>query len=47
MADAAFPAAAAVLRLDVAVPEVTREPAAPVVTAPGARRPAGQPSGLY
>jgi lysophospholipase L1-like esterase len=47
MADAAFPAAAAVLQLDAAVPEVTREPAAPVVTAPGARRPAGQPSGLY
>jgi lysophospholipase L1-like esterase len=47
MADAAFPAAAAVLQLDAAVPEVTREPAAPVVTAPGVRRPAGQPSGLY
>src|SRR6266852_2952024 len=40
-------AAAAVLQLDAAVPEVTREPAAPIVTAPGARRPAGQPSGLY
>jgi hypothetical protein len=37
MADAAFPAAAAVLQLDAAVPEVTREPAAPIVTAPGAR----------
>jgi hypothetical protein len=37
MADAALPAAASVLHLDAAVPEVTQEPAAPVVIAPEAR----------
>jgi hypothetical protein len=37
MADAALPAAAAALQLDAATPEVTAEPAAPVVLAPDAR----------
>jgi lysophospholipase L1-like esterase len=37
MADAALPAAASVLRLDVTVPEVTEEPEAPVVIAPQTR----------
>ena len=36
MADAALPAAAAVLQLDAAAPEVTQEPAAPIRRAPGA-----------
>ena len=37
MADAALPAVASVLQLDIAEPEVIREPVAPVVTAPGMR----------
>jgi hypothetical protein len=37
MADAAVPAAASVLQLDVAVPEVIRGPASPIVIAPDAR----------
>jgi hypothetical protein len=37
MADAALPAAASVLELDAAVPEVIQQPAAPVVIAPGTR----------
>jgi len=37
MADAALPAAASALHLDAAVPEVTAEPAAPVVTGPAAQ----------
>jgi lysophospholipase L1-like esterase len=37
MADAALPAAASVLHLDTAVPEVTSEPAMPVMIAPEAR----------
>jgi lysophospholipase L1-like esterase len=37
MADAALPAVASVLQLNVAVPEVTQEPAAPVAIAPDAR----------
>jgi lysophospholipase L1-like esterase len=37
MADAALPAAASVLELDTAVPEVTQQPVAPVETAPGIR----------
>jgi lysophospholipase L1-like esterase len=37
MADAALPAVASVLRLDAAVPEVTQEPATPIVIAPDAR----------
>jgi lysophospholipase L1-like esterase len=47
MADAALPAVASVLQLDAAVPEVIQEPAAPIVAAPDAGRPAGQPGGLY
>jgi hypothetical protein len=37
MADAALPAAAAVLQLDAAAPEATQEPATPVVIAPNTR----------
>jgi hypothetical protein len=37
MADAALPAAASVLQLDIGVPEVIQEPASPIVIAPGAR----------
>jgi lysophospholipase L1-like esterase len=37
MADAALPAVASVLQLDAVVPEVTEEPAAPVVAAPDTR----------
>ena len=37
MADAAVPAVAAVLQLDIAEPEVIREPVAPVNIAPGTR----------
>jgi hypothetical protein len=37
MADAALPAAASVLQLDIGEPEVIREPVAPVNIAPGAR----------
>ena len=37
MADAALPAVASVLQLDIAEPEVIREPVAPVVIAPGTR----------
>ena len=37
MADAALPAVTAVLQLNAVVPEVTAEPAPPVVTGPGAR----------
>jgi hypothetical protein len=37
MADAALPAVASVLQLNVAVPEVTQEPETPIVIAPGAR----------
>ena len=36
MADAALPAVASVLQLDIAEPEVIREPVAPVLIAPGA-----------
>ena len=39
MADAALPAAAAVLQLDAAVPEVTSQPVAPIPAAPDAPRP--------
>jgi hypothetical protein len=39
------PAAAAVLRLDAAVPEVTSQPVQPV--APDAPRPPGKAGGLY
>jgi len=37
MADAALPAVASVLQLNVAVPEITAEPASPIVIAPDAR----------
>ena len=37
MADATLPAAASVLRLDAAVPEVTQEPTTPIVIVPDAR----------
>jgi lysophospholipase L1-like esterase len=47
MADAALPAAAAVLQLDVAVPEVTSEPVPPIPVAPGVPRPSGKTGGLY
>jgi hypothetical protein len=36
MADAALPAVASVLQLDIVEPEVIREPVAPVLIAPGA-----------
>jgi len=47
MADAAVPAAAAVLQLDVAVPEVTSEPVPPIQVAPGVPRPSDKTGGLY
>jgi lysophospholipase L1-like esterase len=37
MADAALPAVAAVLQLNAAVPDVTQQPAMPIMIAPGAR----------
>jgi hypothetical protein len=39
MADAAVPAAASVLQLDTAVPEVSSQPMAPIPVAPNAPRP--------
>ena len=42
MADAAVPAAAAVLQLDAGVPEVTSQPVAPIPIAPDAPRPPGR-----
>jgi lysophospholipase L1-like esterase len=42
MADAAVPAAAAVLQLDAGVPEVTSQPVAPIPVAPDAPRPPGR-----
>ena len=47
MADAALPAAAAVLQLDAAVPNVTSEPAPPIPVAPVAPQPSGKTGGLY
>ena len=47
MADAALPAAAAVLQLDAAVPSVTSEPAPPIPGAPIAPQPSGKTGGLY
>jgi lysophospholipase L1-like esterase len=47
MADAALPAAAAVLQLDAAVPEVTSEPAPPIPATPDTPRPPGKTGGLY
>jgi hypothetical protein len=46
MAEAAVPAAASVLHLDAAVPEVTQEPAAPVLVAPDKPAAPGQSGGL-
>jgi hypothetical protein len=46
MADATLPAAVSVLGLDAVPSETRQEPAAPVVIAPGRRRPGG-PGGLY
>jgi lysophospholipase L1-like esterase len=42
MADAAVPAAAAVLQLDAGVPEVTSQPVAPIPVAPDVPRPPGR-----
>ena len=42
MADAAVPAAAAVLQLDAGVPDVTSQPMAPIPVAPDAPRPPGR-----
>jgi lysophospholipase L1-like esterase len=47
MADAALPAAAAVLRLDAAVPEVTSEPAPPIAVTPDPPPTVGKTRGLY
>lgn len=47
MADAAAPAAAAVLQLDAAVPEVISQPVPPIPAAPDAPRPSGKTGGLY
>jgi lysophospholipase L1-like esterase len=47
MADAALPAAAAVLQLDAAVPEVISQPVPPIQFAPDAPRPSGNTGGLY
>jgi hypothetical protein len=46
MADAATPAAAAVLQLDSAVPEVTSQPVPPIPAAPGVPRPSGRTGGM-
>jgi hypothetical protein len=42
MADAAVPAAAAVLQLDAAVPEVTSQPMQPIPVLPNVPRPPGR-----
>jgi lysophospholipase L1-like esterase len=47
MADAVLPAAAGVLRLDAAVPEVFAEPAPPIPIAPVAPPSSGKTGGLY
>jgi lysophospholipase L1-like esterase len=47
MADAALPAAAAVLQLDAAVPEVISQPVPPIPVTPDAPRPSGKTGGLY
>jgi lysophospholipase L1-like esterase len=47
MADAAVRAAAAVLEVDTAVPEVISQPVPPIPVAPDAQRPAGKTGGLY
>ena len=47
MADAAMPAAAALLQLDAAVPEVTSQPVPPIQVLPDAPQPSGKTGGLY
>jgi lysophospholipase L1-like esterase len=47
MADAALPAAAAVLQLDAAVPEVISQPVPPVPATSDPPRPSGKTGGLY
>jgi lysophospholipase L1-like esterase len=47
MADAALPAAASVLQLNAAQPELLQEPNAPTAIAPAPRGPSGQSGGLY
>jgi lysophospholipase L1-like esterase len=47
MADAALPAAAAVLQLDAAVPEVISQPVPPIPVTPETPRPSGKTGGLY
>jgi len=47
MADAALPAAAAVLQLDANVPEVISQPVPPIPATPDTPRPSGKTGGLY
>jgi hypothetical protein len=47
MADAALPAAAAVLQLDATVPEVISQPVPPIPAVPDPPRPSGKTGGLY
>ena len=47
MADAALPAAAAVLQLDANVPEVISQPVPPIPVTPDTPRPSGKTGGLY
>jgi lysophospholipase L1-like esterase len=47
MADAAMPAAAALLRLDTTVPEVTSQPVPPIQVLPDTPQPSGKTGGLY
>lgn len=47
MADAALPAAAAVLQLDANVPEVISQPVPPITPTPDTPRPSGKTGGLY
>jgi hypothetical protein len=47
MADAALPAAAALLQLDANVPEVISQPVPPIPATPDTPRPSGKTGGLY
>jgi len=47
MADAALPAAAAVLQLDANLPEVISQPVPPIPATPDTPRPSGKTGGLY
>ncbi|MFB9265801.1 hypothetical protein ACFFWD_22045 [Bradyrhizobium erythrophlei] len=47
MADAAVPAAASVLQLDTAVPEIISQPVPPIPVAPNVPAPSGKTGGLY